>query len=117
LNGPVFLDFCRRLLHDAQGPVFLVLDGHPVHRSKAVKQFARSTGGRLRLYFLPGYSPELNPDEWVWKNIKHDRIGRAGVSGPEDLKAKALAALHRLQRLPHLVKSFFRDPNLRYITA
>jgi transposase len=117
LNGPVFIDFCRRLLHDAQGPVFLVLDGHPVHRSKAVKQFARSTDGRLRLCFLPGYSPELNPDEWVWKNIKHDRIGRAGVSGPEDLKAKALAALHRLQRLPHLVRSFFRDPNLRYITA
>jgi transposase len=117
LNGPVFIDFCRRLLHDAQGPVFLVLDGHPVHRSKAVQQFAESTDGRLWLFFLPGYSPELNPDEWVGKNIKHDRIGRAGVSGPEDLKAKALAALHRLQRLPHLVKSFFRDPNLRYITA
>jgi transposase len=117
LNGPVFIDFCRRLLHDTKGPVFLVLDGHPVHRSKAVEQVARSTGGRLRLFFLPGYSPELNPDEWVWKNIKHDRIGRAGVTGPEDLKAKALAALHRLQRLPHLVRSFFRDPSLRYITA
>jgi transposase len=117
LNGPVFIDFCRRLLHDAQGPVLLVLDGHPVHRSNAVKQFAASTNGRLRLFFLPGYAPELNPDEWVWKNIKHDRIGRAGVSGPEDLKAKALAALHRLQKLPRLVQSFFRDPNLRYITA
>ena len=117
LNGSVFIDFCRRLLHDAPGPVFLVLDGHPVHRSKAVKAFAASTGERLRLWFLPGYSPELNPDEWVWKHVKHDRIGRAGVSGPEDLKAKALAALHRLQKLPHLVQSFFRDPNLRYITA
>jgi hypothetical protein len=53
----------------------------------------------------------------VWKNIKHDRVGRAGVSGPEDLKAKALAALHRLHRLPQLVRSFFQDPNLRYITA
>jgi transposase len=117
LNGPVFIDFCRRLLHDAPGPVFLVLDGHPVHRSNAVKQFAASTGGRLRLWFLPGYSPELNPDEWVWKHVKHDRIGRAGVTGPEDLKAKALAALHRLQKLPHLVQSFFRDPSLRYVNA
>jgi transposase len=54
LNGPVFIDFCRRLLQDSPGPVFLVLDGHPVHRSKAVKQFAESTGGRLRLCFLPG---------------------------------------------------------------
>jgi transposase len=117
LNGPVFIDFCRRLLHDSPGPVFLVLDGHPVHRSKAVKQFAASTGGRLRLCFLPGYAPELNPDEWVWKHVKHDRIGRAGVTGPEELKTKALAALHRLQQLPHLVRSFFRDPSLRYITA
>ena len=117
LHGKVFIDFCRRLLHDSPGPVFLVLDGHPVHRSNAVKQFAASTGGRLRLCFLPGYAPELNPDEWVWKHVKHDRIGRAGVSGPEDLKAKALAALHRLQKLPHLVQGFFRDPGLRYITA
>jgi transposase len=117
LNGPVFIDFCRRLLHDTPGPVFLVLDGHPVHRSKAVKQFAESTGGRLRLCVLPGYAPELNPDEWVWKHVKHDRVGRAGVSGPEDLKAKALAALHRLQRLPHLVRSFLRGPNLRYFPA
>jgi DDE superfamily endonuclease len=61
LNGSVFIDFCRRLLHDTSGPVFLVLDGHPVHRSKAVKAFAVSTNGRLRLFFLPGYAPELNP--------------------------------------------------------
>jgi transposase len=117
LNASVFIDFCRRLLHDTPGPVFLILDGHPVHRSNAVKAFAASTGGQLRLCFLPGYAPELNPDEWVWKNIKHDRIGRAGVTSPDDLKAKALAALHRLQKLPHLVQGFFRDPNLRYITA
>ena len=117
LNTAVFLDFCRRLLHDASGPVFLVLDGHPVHRSNAVKQFAAASDGRLRLCFLPGYSPELNPDEWVWKNIKHDRIGREGVSSPDDLKAKALAALHRLQRLPRIVQGFFGDPSLRYITA
>ena len=117
LNGPVFIDFCRRLLQDAPGPVFLVLDGHPVHRSKAVKAFAASTDGRLRLCFLPGYAPELNPDEWVWKHVKHDRIGRAGVTSPDDLKAKALAALHRLQRLPHLIQGFFRDPSLHYITA
>jgi transposase len=117
LHGPVFIDFCRRLLDDSPGPVFLVLDGHPVHRSKAVKAFAASTDGRLRLCFLPGYAPELNPDEWVWKHVKHDRLGRAGVTSPDDLKAKALAALHRLQRLPHLIQGFFRDPNLRYITA
>jgi transposase len=70
LDAPTFIDFCRRLLNDAQGRVFLVLDGHPVHRSGAVKQFAAATGGRLRLCFLPGYAPERNPGEWVWKNVK-----------------------------------------------
>jgi transposase len=73
--------------------------------------------GRLRLFFLPPYSPELNPDEWVWKDVKHDRVGRRGIDSLEDLKGKALAALHRLQKLPHLIRGFFRDPNLRYITA
>jgi transposase len=81
LNGPVFIDFCRRLLHDTPGPVFLVLDGHPVHRSNAVKQFAASTGGRLRLFFLPGYSPELNPGEWVGSTSSTTALaGRASAA-------------------------------------
>ena len=54
LNGPVFIDFCRRLLDDTSGPVFLVLDGHPVHRSKAVKQFAESTAGGCGCASCPG---------------------------------------------------------------
>jgi transposase len=97
--------------------VFLVVDGHPTHRSRPVKEFVASTEGRLRLFCLPGYSPELNPDEWVWKNVKADRIGRADIKDKDDLKAKALAALHRLQKLPHIIRGFFADPNLRYITA
>ena len=116
LNGPVFIDFCRRLLHDTPGPVFGIVDRHPVHRSGAVKEFVAATHGRLRLCFLPGYSPELNPGEWVWKNSKHDRVGRSGIDSPADLQGKALAALHRLQKLPQVICGFFQDPNLRYIT-
>jgi transposase len=116
LTGPVFIDFCRRLLADTPAPVFCIVDGHPVHRSSAVREFATSTRGRLRLCFLPGYSPELNPGEWVWKNIKHDRVGRAGIDSRAELQGKALAALHRLQKLPHVIRGFFQDPNLRYIT-
>jgi transposase len=93
----VFIDFCKRLLHDAArhgaGPVYLVVDGHPAHRATATKDFVASTHGRLRLVFLPGYSPELNPDEWVWKNVKHDRIARTGVTSADDLKTKAIGAL------------------------
>jgi transposase len=116
LTAPKFIDFCKRLLHDAPGPVFLILDGHPVHRSKAVKAYAESTAGRLRLFRIPAYSPQLNPDEWVWKNVKHDRVGKAGVSGPDQFKALAVTALRRLQRMPSIVRGFFADPNLSYIT-
>jgi transposase len=117
VDSTVFIDFCKRLLRDADAPVYLVVDGHPCHRSKATKQFVADTNGGLKLFALPGYSPELNPDEWVWKNVKHDRIGKIGVTSKDDLKTKATNALRRLQKLPHLVEGFFRDPNLAYITA
>lgn len=118
LTGPRFIEFCKRLLHDSRDrPVFLVVDGHPAHRAKVVTTFVASTQGRLNLYFLPGYSPQLNPDEWVWKNVKHDRVGKTGATTKDELHAKAVAALRRLQRLPHIVQGFFRDPDLHYITA
>jgi hypothetical protein len=49
--------------HDTPAKTFLIVDGHPVHRASAVHDFVADTDGRLRLFFLPGYSPELNPDE------------------------------------------------------
>ena len=118
LDSPKFVDFCSRLMQDTMGPVFLIVDGHPVHRSKAVKEFVDSTQGRLRLFRFPSYSPELNPDEWVWKNVKADRIGRAGITTIKgDLATKVIAALDRLKELPHLIRRFFAAHNLRYITA
>jgi len=117
-NFETFIEFCKRLIHDTDGPVFLIVDGHPVHRSNVVKEFVASTEGRLRLFHLPAYSPELNPDEWVWKNVKADRVGRAGIAKTKgDLKSKAMAALHRLQKLPNLIRGFFCDPHLRYIAT
>jgi transposase len=116
-TAETFIDFCKRLLHDTDGPVFLVVDGHPTHKAKKVKAFVETTDGRLRIFLLPGYSPELNPDEWVWRSVKADRVGRAGVTDKDDLKAKAVAALRRLQRLPHIVRGFFADPNLAYINT
>src|SRR5919107_3399652 len=116
-TGARFIEFCRKLLADTDGPVYLVVDGHPTHRSKAVKEFVASTDGQLRLFVLPAYSPQLNPDEWVWKNVKHDRVGKTAVTSKDDLKATVISALRRLQRLPGLVRGFFADPCLRYITT
>jgi hypothetical protein len=57
----------------------------------------------------------LNPDEWVWKNVKHDRVGKTAITSFDDLRDKAESALLRLQHLPELVRAFFRDPCLSYI--
>jgi transposase len=116
-----FIAFLTRLLHDADpagaGPVFCIVDGHPVHRAQAVTDFVASTGGALRLYRLPAYSPQLNPDEWVWNNVKHDGVAPTAPKDPEQMKAVVTARLRRLQRLPHVVCGFFGDPELAYISA
>ena len=121
LTAAGFIAFLQRLLHDAgqrgSGPVCCIVDGHPVHRATAVDDFVRSTDGALRLYRLPAYSPQLNPDEWVWNNVKADGVAPAAPKGLEQMKAVVVARLRRLQRLPHVVRGFFADPELSYIAA
>lgn len=113
VTAKVFKTFLQRLLVGAENPIFLVVDGHPVHKSRLVRDFVKSTKGRLRLYFLPPYAPHLNPDEQVWAHVKRD-VSKRGVENQEQMKALALSALRRIQRLPELVRSFFRQPECRY---
>lgn len=116
MNADVFIGFLKALLESVPGKIYLIVDGHPVHRSKKVKEFVEEhSEGRLKLFFLPPYSPDLNPDEWVWNNVKNDRIARSVIMSKDDLKAKALGALRRLQKLPNVVRGFFHDPHLSYI--
>jgi transposase len=114
LNGPRYVEFLKRLVHRAPRSIFLIVDGHPVHRARAVTAFVASTNGRLRLFCLPPYSPELNPDEQVWNHVKHHGVGRAVVAGAAHLKALVLRRLRQLQRTPELVRGFFLMPDTRY---
>jgi transposase len=110
-----FIEFCARMLEDDGGTVFLILDNSPVHHSIAVREYAQSTEGRLKLFFLPAYSPTLNADEWVWKSVKNDRAGRQSAKRKGDLLNFACRALDRLAGNPGLVPGFFGDPHLAYI--
>jgi transposase len=110
-----FLDFCKMLVADAGRPVFLIVDNSQVHRARILKAHAEQSKGMLTLFFLPPYSPDLNPDEWVWKNVKHDNLGRASVKSESELAQFASAALAKLKRMPEKLRSFFGDPALRYI--
>lgn len=111
-----FLEFCKMLIADVGRPVFLIVDNSQVHRARILKEYAAQSGGELTIFFLPPYSPDLNPDEWVWKNVKHDNLGRASVRNEGELAQFASVALARLKALPDKVRMFFRDPTLGYIT-
>lgn len=116
VDADAFIAYCKALQADYRGRrIYLIVDGHPSHRATKTKEWVAAQGDRFKLFFLPGYSPFLNPDEWVWKNVKHDRIGRAGITSLDDLRFKATAALSRLAALPGLLRSIFRDPDLQYV--
>ena len=74
LTADNFITLLKRLVHSAPSPIFLIVVRHPVHRSAKVRDFVASTDGRLRLFFLPSYSPDLNPDELVGNHVKHHRV-------------------------------------------
>jgi len=109
-----FRGFLERLMYNAKRPIFLIVDGHPTHRARAIKDFVLSTGGRLRLFFLPPYSPQLNPDELVWNHLKTHRIGRAAIRSLAHLKQMVRTSLRALQRSPRTVRAFFHEEHVRY---
>jgi transposase len=116
LTAELFVSLLRKLMRHRLKPVHLVVDGLPSHKTKLVKDFVQSTEGRLTLHFLPGYAPELNPDELVWSHVKRTGVARTPLRKGERLQDKIEAQLARIRNSPKLVRSFFRAPSVSYIT-
>jgi transposase len=114
VNAQSFCEFLRRLVYRAQRPIFLIVDGHPVHRSGRVKKLLLALKDKLQLFFLPPYAPELNPGEHVWNDLKNNGIGRMFIAGPQDMKLKITHYLKLLQQTPELIRSFFKAPSTSY---
>ena len=110
-------EFLKRLMHGHENKVFLVWDGHPTHKSQKVKKCVASFDGRLEIYLLPPYSPDLNPIEQLWNHTKGNGVGRQVVNGPNQLKTAVNNKLRSLQKLPKKIASFFRHPDCAYIIA
>lgn len=117
VDTDVFVRFLRRLIDRQARPIFLVVDGHSIHKSKKVKDFLIEANGRLRLFHLPSYSPDLNPDELVWNHVKGHKIGRMAIEGRDHLKRKVVGVLRSLQRIPAKVRAFFEKPSVAYAAA
>jgi transposase len=114
VNSTVFIEFCKRLIANSEKPVFLILDNCSVHRSTEVCKFVESTSGKLRIFFLPPYAPELNPDEHVWNYLKNHKIGRQTTTGQWDLYTRVTKIMRALQKCPEKIQSFFRHQWTKY---
>jgi len=111
---PVFLRFLRRLLRHVRRPVFLIVDRHPVHVAKAVARWVAERPDRLRLFFLPGYSPALNPDEFLNNDVKSNALGRRRPREATELVTSVRSYLRSTQRQPAIVQSYFQAPSVQY---
>ncbi len=116
LNAELFVTLLRQMMRHRSKPVHLVVDGLPAHKTALVKAYVQSTDGMLTLHFLPGYAPELNPDELVWSHMKRTGVARAPLRQGEKLQEKIEAQLAAIKRIPRLVQSFFKAPSVAYIT-
>lgn len=110
----VFIRFARRLLRQRRRKVFLILDGHPVHRSAAVQRWLAAHAHRIRVFFLPGYSPELSPDEYLNQDVKTNAVGRQRAATQPELLGNVEAYLRATQRRPNIVRSYFQAEHTRY---
>ena len=116
LSAELFVELLKEMMKYRRKPVHLVLDSLPAHKTALVKNYVASTDGRLTLHFLPGYAPDLNPDELVWSHVKRTGTARRPLQKGEKLRDKIEEQLAALKKLPHLVRSFFKAPSVAYIT-
>jgi len=116
LKAELFVSLLRRMMRRRSKPVHLVVDGLPAHKTALVQAYVASTNGMLTLHFLPGYAPELNPDELVWSHMKRTGVAKAPLRRGEKLQEKITAQLAAIKRMPKLVRSFFKAPSVAYIT-
>ena len=114
VNAGVFIEFLRRLMIGSKNRIFIIVDRGPAHVAKKTKAFVASLGGRLRLFYLPPYSPDKNPDELVWKHLKADTVGRTSITSFDDFKDKVRSSMLSLQRSPAKIRAFFQKPSLQY---
>jgi transposase len=114
LDTEAFVAFLGNFMQGQRGKVFLVVDGHPVHKARAVKKLMEELKGRLELHFLPPYAPDLNPDEFVWSYMKNNGVSKKPLKQNESLRRRVEEDLNKIQDNTELVRSFFRATSVAY---
>jgi transposase len=116
MSAELFIEMLKALMLRRKKPLYLILDSLPAHKAKIVQEYVASTKGRLELHFLPGYAPELNPDELVWNHMKRTGTAKSPLAKGESLHDRIDVELLEIQQNPRLIRSFFRTESVSYIS-
>lgn len=116
-NSDKFIECLQDFMKYRKKPVFMIMDGHPVHKSKKVREYIVSLKGRLSIYLLPPYAPDLNPDELVWNQMRHIGTSKKPLKQGESLKQRAANDLLSIKNNIPLLKSFFQHPTVSFAAA
>jgi transposase len=113
-NSDKLIEFLEALIKDLPKKVFLILDNLRVHHSKPVKAWLAEHQAQIEVFYLPSYSPELNPDERLNADLKYALGSRVQFRTKDKLKAATKAHMDMLDKNPERVRSYFQDPRVRY---
>lgn len=116
-TASVLIRFLARLVRHSPRKVFLIIDRHPVHRARKVWTWLKQHQAQIRVFFLPGYSPELNPDELLNQDVKTNAVGRQRPQDQPEMMRLVRAYLRSTQKQPEIVKRYFREKHVVYAAA
>ena len=107
----------KSFMRSQRKPVILIVDGHPVHKSKKVMNYIESLDGELEIVFLPPYAPDLNPDELVWNHMRNIGTSKKPLKEGESLMNRVVMDLQSIKQNKKLVKSFFEEATVSFAAA
>ena len=117
MTAQLLIKFMARLIHDADRKVFLILDNLRVHHAKKVKAWLETRTDEIEVFYLPAYSPELNPDEYLNCDLKAGVHGKPPARNRKELAKRVISHMRKLQKLPTRVASYFKHPKIAYAAA
>lgn len=113
-NATVFLDFMGRLVKQAGRKIYLILDNLRVHHAKVLRPWLAEHAADIELFYIPSYSPDLNPDEVLNHDLKANAVGRKRARNRDELVANAVEHLESRARTPERVAAYFQEKHVRY---
>jgi len=117
MDSSVFIDFLKRLIKGAKRKIYLILDNLRVHHSKPVKEWVEKNEDKIALFFLPSYSPERNPDEYLNCDLKYGLAQKVAPKDEKQLKRNVQSHMKLLQKNPDRVASYFKHECISYAAA